>query len=195
MPTTTVPNVLTDPGFLFVAPLASTMPNMGESAAVAGKFSDAWPAAWVPLGATTEGSTFAYSTNVEAIMAAEFFDAIKYVTTERSGNIAFALMDFTLRNYRIALNGGVSALVPAIGTGATAVYNFEPPTPGNEVRTMVGWESSDSTMRLILRQTMQGGEVSTDFKKAPDVAAIPCMFNMEMPVGSTSPFKFASTRG
>jgi len=192
---TAVPNVLTDPGFLFAAPLATTMPNMGESAATGGKFTDSWPAAWVPLGATTEGSTFAYSTSVEAISAAEFFDPIKYVTTERSGNIAFALMDFTLKNYRLALNGGIGALTPAIGTGATAVYNFEPVTPGNEVRIMVGWESTDSTMRLVLRQTIQGGEVSTAFQKAPSVAAIPCTFNMEMPVGATAPFKFASTRG
>jgi hypothetical protein len=195
VPTTAVPQVLTDPGYLFVAPLASTMPNMGESAATAGKFTDAWPAAWVPLGATTEGSTFAYSTSVEAINAAEFFDPIKYVTTERSGNIAFALMDFTLKNYKVALNGGVGALVPAIGTGATAVYNYEPVAPGSEVRVMVGWESTDGTMRLVLRQTIQGGEVSVDFKKAPSVAAIPCTFNMEIPVGAAAPFKWASTRG
>lgn len=195
MPTTAIPQVLTEPGYLFAAPLASTLPNMGESAATAGKFADAWPAAWVPLGATTEGSTFAYSTSVEAINAAEFFDPIKYVTTERSGNIAFALMDFTLKNYKMALNGGIGALVPAIGTGATAVYNYEPVAPGSEVRIMVGWESTDSTIRLVLRQTLQGGEVSTAFQKAPTVAAIPCTFNMEMPVGATAPFKWASTRG
>jgi hypothetical protein len=64
----------------------------------------------VPLGATTEGSTFSYSTNVEAITVAEFFDPIKYATTERSGNIAFNLVDFTLQRYRMALNGGVGAL-------------------------------------------------------------------------------------
>jgi hypothetical protein len=195
VPTTAVPNVLTDPGYLFAAPLASTLPNMGESAATAGEFTDSWPAAWVPLGATTEGSTFSYSTSVEAIRAAEFFDPIKYVTTERGGNIAFNLMDFTLANYRMALNGGIAALVPAIGTGATAVYNYEPVEPGNEVRIMIGWESTDSTMRLVLRQTMQGGEISSAFQKAPSVAAIPCTFNMETPVGGDKPFKWASTRG
>ena len=195
MPTTAVPQVLTDPGYLFVAPLASTMPNMGETAATAGKFTDAWPAAWVPLGATTDGSTFSYSVDTEAIEAAEFFDPIKYVTTSRSGNITFALMDFKLGNLKVALNGGVGALVPAIGTGATAVYNYEPVAPGNEVRLMVGWESTDGTMRLVLRQTIQGGEVSVDFKKAPSVAAIPCTFNMEIPVGAAAPYKWASTRG
>ncbi len=192
MPTTAVPNVLTDPGYLFAAPLGTSLPT---NTVAGGVFTDAWDAAWVPLGATTEGSTFSYSTSVEAISAAEFFDPIKYVTTERSGNIAFTLMDFTLRNYRLALNGGIAALVPTSGTGATALYDYEPVEPGDEVRMMIGWESTDSTMRLVLRQTMQGGEISTAFQKAPSVAAIPCTFNMEMPVGATAPFKWASTRG
>lgn len=191
-----VPTVLTDPGELRIAPLGSTMPNMGETPVTAGVFSDAWPVAWLPLGATTEGSTFAYSTSVEPIMVAEFFDPIKYATTERSGNIAFNLADFTLTNYRRALNGGIAALVPSAGTaGPTAVYSFEPPDPGSEVRVMIGWESTDKTMRLVLRQTIQGGEVSSAFQKAPNIAAIPCTFNMEMPTGSSKPFKWASTRG
>ena len=189
---TAVPQVLTDPGFLFVAPLASTLPS---NTVVGSKFTDSWPAAWVPLGATTEGSTFSYSTSVEPIMVAEFFDPIKYATTQRSGNIAFNLADFTLKNYKLALNGGVGAIAPTTGTGTTAVYDYEPVAPGNEVRLMVGWESTDATMRLILRQTIQGGEVSSAFQKAPTIAAIPCTFNMEMPVGATAPFKWSSTRG
>ncbi len=192
MPTTAVPQVLTDPGFLFVAPLASTLPT---NTVLGSKFTDSWPAAWVPLGATTEGSTFSYSTTVEAIMVAEFFDPIKYATTERSGNIAFNLADFTLKNYKLALNGGIGAIAPTTGTGTTALYDYEPVAPGNEVRVMVGWESTDATMRLILRQTLQGGEVSSAFQKAPSIAAIPCTFNMEMPVGATAPFKWSSTRG
>jgi hypothetical protein len=189
-----VPNVLTDPGYLFVAPLLSTMPNMGESAATAGKFTDSWPAAWLPLGATTDGTKFNYSTKVEPIKVAEFFDPIKYATTDRSGTIAFNLANWTLTNYKTALNGGVSALVAAIGTGATAVYNYEPVSPGNEVRIMVGWESTDNTTRIVIRQSIQGGEVSSSFAKSPSIAAIPCTFNMEMPVGAAAPFKMASTR-
>lgn len=187
----TTPNILTDPGYLFAAPLATALPT---NTVVAGKFTDAWAAAWVPLGATTEGSTFSYSTNVEAITVAEFFDPIKYATTERSGNIAFNLVDFTLQRYRMALNGGVGVLTATSGTGATALYDFEPVDPGNEVRIMIGWESLDNTMRLVLRQTIQGGEISTAFQKAPSIAAIPCTFNMEVPVGA-KPFKFSSTRG
>ncbi len=149
----------------------------------------------LPLGATTEGSTFTYSSKVEPIRAAEFFDPIKYVTTERMGSIAFNLMDYTLANYRRAMNGGVAALAPVSGTGATSLYEFEPPAPGSEVRAMIFWESLDRTMRFVLRQTMQGGEVASAFQKAPSVAAIPCTFNLEAPAGAAKPFKFSSTRG
>lgn len=193
MPTpVAVPNVLTEPGFLRAAPIGSALPT---NTVIASVYTDTWPTAWLPLGATTEGTAFSYATNVEAITAAEFLDPIKYVTTERSGSIAFALMDFTLQRYRTALNGGIAALVPSSGTGTTASYDFEPPTPGNEVRIMIGWESTDGTTRLILRQTIQGGEVAVNFQKAPSVASIPCTFNMEMPVGATAPFKISSTRG
>jgi hypothetical protein len=46
---------------------------------------------------------------------------------------------------------------------------------------MLLWESTDATVRLMIRQAIQGGEVSTDFKKAPDKAVIPCTYNLEVP--------------
>lgn len=173
-----VPNILVSPGYLFIAPLASTVPSNTVSGSV---FTDAWPVAWLPLGATQEGSEFKYSTNVDPIEVAEFFDPIQFATTSRGGSIAFALASVTLSNYRRALNGGVAALTPTSGTGATALYTVAPPTPGSEVRVMVGWESLDNTVRLVCYQTIQGGEVSLQFKKAPDKATIPCAFNMEVP--------------
>lgn len=172
------PNVLTDPGFLFIAPLATAVPANTVAGSV---FTDAWPVAWVPLGATEEGSEFSYSSEVEPIEVAEFFDPIAYRTTSRSGSIAFNLASFTLSNYRRALNGGVAALTATSGLGATALYTLEPPNPGAEVRVMVGWESLDNTVRLICHQTIQGGEVTSAFKKAPDLALIPCTFNLEVP--------------
>lgn len=172
------PNILTDPGYLFIAPLGTAVPTNTVAGSV---FTDAWPVAWLPLGATTEGSTFSYSTTVEPIRAAELFDPVRYATTEREGNIAFNLMSWTLSNYRRALNGGVAALTATSGTGATGLYTVEPPTPGTEVRSMIGWESLDNTVRLVAYQTIQGGEVAAAFQKAPDVAVIPCTFNMEVP--------------
>jgi hypothetical protein len=181
------PNLLTDPGYLFIAPLGSTAPTNTVAGSV---FTDAWPVAWLPLGATQDGSEFHYSTEVAPITVAEFYDPVKYSTTGRSGNIAFNLANFGLTNYRRALNGGVSALTATSGTGATALYDVQPGAVGSEVRCMIGWESLDNTLRLVCYQTIQGGEVASAFKKAPDYAVIPCTFNMEIP-SSGVPFKLS----
>lgn len=180
MPTTATPNILTDAGYLFIAPLASTMPT---NTVTASKFADAWPAAWLSLGATSEGSEFSYSSTVEPVRVAEFFDPIKYFTTERGGTIAFNLASFTLSNYRRALNGGIAAITTT-GVAGSELGTLEPPDPGGEVRAMIGWESLDSTVRLICRQAIQGGEITSAFRKAPDMAVIPCTFSLEVPTGA-----------
>lgn len=175
-----VPNVLSDPGYLFIAPLATAVPTNTVAGSV---FTDSWSASWIPLGATEEGSEFANSSTVEPIRVAEFFDPIKYATTERNASIAFALANFTLTNYRRAVNGGVAALTPTSGTGATALYTLNPTAPGSEVRVMIGWESLDNTVRLVCHQAIQGGEITSGFRKSPDKAVIPCTFNLEVPSG------------
>ena len=180
MPTVAKPLIMTNPGFLWIAPLGSTIPTNGGTVA-GSKYTDALDAAWIPLGATAEGSSLSYTTEVEPIEVAEFFDPVGYETVSRAGSIAFALANFTLSNYRRAMNGGISALVAAAGTGATSAFVVEPPDPGQEVRAMIAWESTDSTVRLFLRQAIQGGEISSDFRKAPDYATIPCTYNMEIP--------------
>lgn len=184
MPTTAVPNILQEPGYLFWAPLLSTEPT---NTVAGSKFTDAWPVAWISLGATQEGSEFTYSTKVEAVYAAEFLDPIKWATTGREGNIAFTMIDWTLNNMKRALNGGTLSLVS--GTGATALNSYTPPLAGQEVRAMIGWESLDNTVRGIFYQTIQGGEMKTAFKKSPDIAGMAVMFNFEVP-SSGLPFKF-----
>ena len=179
------PVILTDPGMLWIAPLATAEPTNTVAGSV---FTDDPAAAFVPLGATEEGSTFSYETSVEPIKVAEFFDPVKYATVERAGSIAFNLASYTLSNYQRALNGGIAALIAISGTGATSLFKLEPPDVGAEVRAMILWESTDRTLRLLLRQTIQGGSIESAFKKAPDNAVIPCTFNMEMPVGGAKPF-------
>jgi hypothetical protein len=171
---------------LWIAPLGTADPT---NTVTAGVFSDDPAAAWVPLGATTDGSKFDYETKVEAVRVAEFLDPIRYATTERNGSMAFNLASFTLSNYQRALNGGIAALVPTGATGSE-LTTFEPVAPGSEVRSMILWESTDRTLRLLLRQCIQGGTVESSFKKVPDIAAIPCTFNLEIPTGGTKPFTF-----
>jgi len=177
------PNLLVDPGWLFYTTIDTVTPTF---AAAASKFTDAWPAAWLPLGATVEGSTFAYETTVEPMTVAELLDPVKYATTGRSGSLAFALADYTLTNLKRALNGGT---ITTTGTGVTAINSLALPTPGQEVRAQIGWESADSTVRIIFYQLLSSGSIEMAFQKAPDFAQIPITFNMELPPAQTQPFK------
>jgi len=178
--TTAVPLVLKDPGFLFLAPLLSTEPT---HAALASTYDlDAWPVAWIPLGATEDGSEFAYKIDVQPIEVAEFFDPIAYSTVGRSGTFAFALANYTLTNLQRAWNGGTLSTVS--GSGATLSSKLLPPSPGAETRKMLGWESLDHTVRKVMYQCLNMGEVKSSFKKAPAKATIPFMFAFEVPTGA-----------
>jgi hypothetical protein len=193
MPPTAVatPMLLTDPGYLFRAPIGTADPTWTVASSV---FSDAWPAAWVPMGATNEGSTFNYTTNVEPVEVAEFFDAIKQVTVSREGSFAMALADVTASHLAWSLNK--AAGVPS-GTGATTMNVVEPPSPGGEVRCMIGWESLDNTVRLICRQVINASAIEIGFRKGADKSLIPMEFQFEVPVGA-QPFKWGfagATRG
>jgi hypothetical protein len=181
------PTILTSPGALFLAPLGTA--EIANTVA-GGVFTADWSTvpAWIALGATEDGTNLSYQTNVAPITVAEFLDPIQYATTDRAGSIAFNLASYTLSNYNRALNGGVPALTATSGTGATALYTVAPPTPGSELRVMVGWESLDHTVRLYAYQTIQGGQIQTAYKKAPAIATIPCTFNMEIPA-SGPPFR------
>lgn len=183
--TTATPTILTDPGFLFWAPLATTEPI--HAAANSSYDADPWPVAWIPLGATEDGSEFSYEINVEAVTVAEFFDPIRYSTTERSGSFSFNLASWTLKNLQRVMNGGTTATVS--GTAATLSSSYVPPAPGAETRCMIGWESLDHTARLVCYQTINSATVTTAFRKAPDKAVLPCQFNFEVPA-SGIPFKF-----
>jgi hypothetical protein len=179
------PQVLTDPGILWISALGTAEPT---PAATAGKFSDVLPAAWLLFGPTDEGSSFSDSVDTDTITVAEFLSAIRNVVTGRTSKLSFALASWTLSNYRRALNGGVAAIAPT-GTVGSEVTSLEPPVEGTETRAMVMWESTDSTVRLLGRQAFQTGEVASDFKQAPDKALIPCEYSFEQPTTGLRPWK------
>jgi len=181
-----VPLVLTDPGFLFWAPLLSTEP--AHVAAASSYDADVWPVAWIPLGATEDGSKFSYELKVEPVRVAEFFDPIRWPTTDRGGSFAFNLASYTLQNLKRAYNGGTIGTVS--GAGVTLSSSLLPPSPGSEVRAMLGWESLDHTARIVCYQTINSGTIDQAYKRAPAYAVIPCTFNMEVPTGAPqAPFK------
>jgi hypothetical protein len=184
MPTTAVPTLLTDPGYIFAAPPLTAEP---VNTVVGSKFTDAWPVAWVSCGATSDGSEWDYAIKTAAIMAAEFFDALVWRTTERSGTYAFSMMSWTLTNLKLALNGGTQTIVS--GTTTTQLNSYTPPAPGAEIRTMIGWEALSADVRLIIYQSISSSTVKTTMKKAPATAELPVSLNFEVP-SSGFPFKW-----
>lgn len=179
------PQILTDPGILWIAALGTATPTPTSSA---GQFTDALPPAWLLLGPTEEGSSFSDKVDTDTITVAEFLSAIRNVVTGRNSSLAFALASWTLSNYRRALNGGVAAIAPT-GTVGAEVTSFEPPVEGTETRCMLMWESTDRSLRLMGRQAFQVGEVKTDLKPAPDKGLIPCEYAFEQPTTGLRPWQ------
>ncbi len=178
-----VPKIATDPGFLFYAPLGTAAPVHTVAGSV---FTDAWPAAWLILGATEEGHSFSWSTSTETIEVAEFLDPIKYVETGRSGSLAFALASITLQNLKRSLNGGT---VITTGTTATTMATYTPAKLGESVRCQIGWESQDSTERLIAYQCFNTSGVEIARRKGAAKATIPVEYALEVPA-SGDPFTY-----
>lgn len=185
--TMATPLVLTDAGFLFTADLASTLPAF--VAASSSYSADTWPVAWKARGATEDGSQFSYEMQVQPISVAELFNAIAYSPTEINISLSFAMADFTLNNLAIGMNAPATNLTTVSGTAATLSSKLAPPTPSQIKRRMIGWESLDSTLRLIGYQCLQGGTMQATFNKAPNKATIATTWNFEQPASGNA-FEF-----
>jgi hypothetical protein len=165
-----------------VSSTAATGTIVGEKAGgtvAGGVFTDAWPAGWVPVGVTKDGSEFSWSPQTGNVEVAEYLLPLKIVTTGVESSIAFAIAEFTAKNLAFALNGGTVTTVS--GTGATLLTEVTPPPVGQEVRYMIGWESEDWTERAVFRQCLQGGDVKIAHKKGVDNASIGVEFKLEQP--------------
>lgn len=178
--------ILTDPGYLLYAPIATAVPT---HTVVGSKFTDAWPAGWIVFGPTLDGSELAYQLKLEPIYVAEVFDPIVWAPTERTGSITMALANWTLTNLSKAFNTGIPTVVS--GTGATTLSKLSAPDPTAIVRLMIGWESLDNTVRAVMYQTINGAEIKMANKRAPAVGSIPVEFNFEKP-SATPPIDFWS---
>lgn len=178
MPAITVPKtrVMTGPGYLFRAPVGTAVPTNTVAGSV---FTDAWAAAWVPIGVTEEGHEFTWSPETDNVTVAEYLAPLRIVTTSVEGKVSFAMAEFTANNLKFALNGG--SLTTVSGTGATTLSKLEPPAVGAEIRHMIGWESEDSTERAVYYQCFQSGEVTVAHKPGSDKALIEVEFGIEQP--------------
>lgn len=193
MPAVTVPKTALafGAGYLYHAALATSFP---ANTVVGSVFTDAWPAGWNVLGVTREGHEFSYEIETEDVEAAEYLDPVSTVTTGRTSGMSFDLMQLHLTNVKRMLNGGT---LSTSGSGTTLLSTFTPPQVGQEVRSMIGWESTDNTERLILPQAFQIGSLTVNRRKGAENASLPVEFRAE-PDGSGNPFYWyaaGTTRG
>lgn len=172
------PALLTDPGYLYFAPLGTALPT---PTVVGSVFTDTWPIAWIPLGMTESGTDIDVTMTTSPIVAAEQIEPLAYRTTDRSGSMTFSLKSVTATNLARCLNG---AALTVTGTTTTTLTQIDPPAVGTEVRCMIGFESLDSTFRFIAFQCFNSGDIKMSFNKAPANTAIPWNPMFEKPANS-----------
>lgn len=173
--------LLFEPGYLYYAPIGSTLPTNTVAGSV---FTDTWPVAWIQMGLTAAGTKLTPNLTVSPVVSAEKIDPLAYRTTDRSTTAEFMLMNFTASNLAKMLNGATTVVT---GSGATTLTSVTPPAAGAEVRFMLGFESTDSTVRWVGYQCVNSGSLEMDFAKAPANTTVPFTSNFE--IGSTgNPF-------
>lgn len=176
-------NVVSGPGTLYAAPLGTSEPTSATGA---------FPAGWVQLGYTAQGSQFQVKPTVAPIMVEETYWPVRNAFTALEGHINFALAETTFQNWMLALNAGIGASQLASNSGINASDGskwVESPDVGQEVRVMLGWDSLNQTQtssgidagRLIIRQCVQVGQVQVSRKKGASIADISCDFQFEKP--------------
>jgi hypothetical protein len=160
-------------GWLLYANLGTSLPVHTVAGSV---FTDAWPAGWNLLGVTREGHDFSVEIDTEEVEAAEYLEAIANVTTGRTVGMEFEMLQIHATNMRRIFNGGT---LTTSGSAATLRTTYKLPQLGQEIRCMIGWESSDSTERIIAEQAYQIGSVSISRRKGADNAGLPVNFRFE----------------
>lgn len=164
------------PGLLMIAPLDD---GTGTPTPEPTDVNSPWPAGWVPLGYTDEGSVFNYEISTDNVEVAEELDPIARVTTGRDASIEFALAEITYRNLTIAFNGGII-------TAGGVTWEFEPPDLGDEQRVMVGWDAfvdpADNDLRMLFRRCLNGGSIGLENRKGTTKSVIAASFQLEKPL-------------
>ena len=175
-------NLNINAGTLYHAPLGSTKPT---------DLATAWAAAWIKVGGTKSGSTFKYELKTTGLYIAEFLDRVTTITTERNIMIGFDAAEETLATWKLAMNGGT------VTTAVGGVVTIKPPLANAApVKKMIGWESADATVRLIVDQAMQTEAWEIKHDKS-QYSSFPLMFIAEQIDETTEPFTviLAAARG
>lgn len=178
-------------GSLYAAPLGTTEPT-----AVTG----AWPSGWVALGFTDAGSVFDFEGTWQDMTVEEEYWPVRKVPTMYKGSVSFALAETTAQNLQLVLNNGFpfsSGTSGTSGTNGDGSVWVEPPTPGLEVRVMLGWdaltlgeaEAAGGQVpygRLILRQCVNIAPLKPTNKKGSQKRLWAAEFAVEVPTNTPS---------
>lgn len=170
-------------GLLYVAAEGSDEPTT---------LTGAFPAAWVPLGYTDEGSEYTREVDSEGVEVEEELEEIRTVVTGVSETIAIALKEVTAFNLQIAYNGGTT-LPTATGTGADKGVTILPPALGSESRLALALRTFDNQELWIWRRCFNTGSLAIQRRKG-EASLVPVEFKVERPVLVPSA-KLAGTDG
>lgn len=164
------------PGTLYWAPLGSAEPT---------SVSGAWPGAWNKFGYTIGGSTFAYTPTFGDVNVEEELLALDAQATDATASLTFNLAELTAQNLLVAYNAasGPAASKVTLPDGSILIA---PPQLGAEERIMLGWDHGakgvpDGTERLLIRQALQTGAISTQRQKGTTPAQYPMNFRPFVP--------------
>lgn len=193
MATFTVPKgaLAKGPGTLFYANPGTSFPTYTVASSV---FSDNTWTGWTQWGITKEGSEWTIDVSSDPIQAAEYLDDIDQVSTGRVVTVKFEIMNMTAALMVRALNRPTPA---TSGSGTTLRTTVKMPGLGLEQYSMIGWQATDDTERIVGPNCLQIGSMTVSRKKGADVATMSLEFKL-FPDASGEPYyhDFAgATRG
>lgn len=175
------------PGKLWVAPIGTIADaDLDDFTVASGVFSDGFDAgevpgdaAWLPLGATNEGTSINTTVETANVEVAESYDPVVIITTGKAASLVAGLVTFNLTTYQVAFNAASGAWA---GTpSATAAAIFTPPAVGEEIRRQLMWVSDKMTDIVVFFQTMQAGSIEEAHRKGADKGVMNCEFRAEIP--------------
>lgn len=165
-------NLNINAGIIRYAPLGTAAPT---------DLTTAWDAAWKKVGGTKAGSAFKYELKTQGLYIAESLDRSLTITTERNIMWGFEAAEETLAVWKLAMNGATVTTIAGVVTVKPPSVNAVP------VKSMIGWESADGTVRIIIPQAMQTEAWERKYNKS-EYSSVNLMFIAEQIDESTAPF-------
>ncbi len=180
MPTGDATKIELDVGWLWVAPLGTTLPT-GNATAQAGPI-----AGFRQVGYTESGSDLqVYQPTIQAVPVAEELYPIRYATTMVEAHLAFSMAESRRANLMLALNAGANS------ADSTAVAS--PVTPGSELSVVVMWEAAGADERWVFPSCIQTGPISIMKAKAPAKSLLAVSFAVQKASGLAPFYCWPST--